>query len=163
MGVNANQADLGLLGIGPLKPVGGVAEDKVDLHKLDSRQTQKLIRRLTFCIDSYIPKRENRLHRGWSSEADKGSTSWNTRTSRLLTLEDTQPRWVPKWRPANKKALSKKNPKLATHVPKSQRFKSQRLQDANATKSQTLAFYKSQRFSATKVLVVFCRRLSGFG
>ena len=34
--------------------------------------------------------------------------------------------------------------------PKSQRFKSQRLQDANATKSQTLAFYKSQRFSATK-------------
>ena len=33
---------------------------------------------------------------------------------------------------------------------KSQRFKSQRLQDANATKSQTLAFYKSQRFSATK-------------
>ena len=33
--------------------------------------------------------------------------------------------------------------------PKSQRFKSQRLQDANATKSQTLAFYKLQRFSAT--------------
>ena len=31
-----------------------------------------------------------------------------------------------------------------------QRFKSQRLQDANATKSQTLAFYESQRFSATK-------------
>ena len=28
----------------------------------------------------------------------------------------------------------------------------QRLQDANATKSQTLAFYKSQRFSATKPL-----------
>ena len=38
-------------------------------------------------------------------------------------------------------------------APKSQRFKSQRLQDANATKSQTLAFYKSQRFSATKGLV----------
>ena len=32
----------------------------------------------------------------------------------------------------------------------SQHFESQRLQDANATKSQTLAFYKSQRFSATK-------------
>ena len=30
--------------------------------------------------------------------------------------------------------------------------KSQRLQDANATKSQTLAFYKSQHFSATKLL-----------
>ena len=48
-------------------------------------------------------------------------------------------------------------------VPKSQRFKSQRLQDANATKSQTLAFYKSQRFSATKCMTrshpmhnVFC-------
>ena len=36
-------------------------------------------------------------------------------------------------------------------APKSQRFKSQRLQDANATKSQTLAFCKSQRFSATKI------------
>ena len=35
-------------------------------------------------------------------------------------------------------------------APKSQRFKSQRLQHANATKSQTLAFYKSLRFSATK-------------
>ena len=34
-------------------------------------------------------------------------------------------------------------------APKSQRFKS-RLQDANATKSQTLAFYKSHPFSATK-------------
>ena len=31
----------------------------------------------------------------------------------------------------------------------SQRFKSQRLQDTNATKLQMLAFYKSQRFSAT--------------
>ena len=38
-------------------------------------------------------------------------------------------------------------------APKSQRFKSQRLQDANATKSQTLAFYKSQRFSATKIML----------
>ena len=36
--------------------------------------------------------------------------------------------------------------------PKSQRFKSQCLQDANATKSQTLAFYGSRRFGATKVL-----------
>ena len=35
-------------------------------------------------------------------------------------------------------------------VPTSQRFKLQRLQDADATKSQTLAFYKSQRFSPTK-------------
>ena len=35
-------------------------------------------------------------------------------------------------------------------APKSQRFKSQRLQHANATKLQTLAFYKSLRFSATK-------------
>ena len=33
--------------------------------------------------------------------------------------------------------------------PQSQRSKSQCLQDANATKSQMLAFYKSQRFSAT--------------
>ena len=41
---------------------------------------------------------------------------------------------------------------LSFSAPKSQRFKSQRLQDANATKSQTLAFYKSQRFSATKAL-----------
>ena len=39
---------------------------------------------------------------------------------------------------------------LSFSAPKSQRFKSQRLQAANATKSQTLAFYKSQRFSATK-------------
>ena len=39
---------------------------------------------------------------------------------------------------------------LSFKAPKSQRFKSQRLQDANATKSQTLAFYKSQRFSASK-------------
>ena len=30
---------------------------------------------------------------------------------------------------------------LSFSAPKSQRFKSQRLQDANATKSQTLAFY----------------------
>ena len=36
-------------------------------------------------------------------------------------------------------------------APKSQRFKSQRLQDANATKSQTLAFDESQCFSATQV------------
>ena len=35
---------------------------------------------------------------------------------------------------------------------KPQRLKSQRLQNANASKSQTLAFYKSQRFSATKFL-----------
>ena len=34
-------------------------------------------------------------------------------------------------------------------APKSQCFESQRLQDADATKSQTLAFYKSQHFSAT--------------
>ena len=40
---------------------------------------------------------------------------------------------------------------LSFSDPKSQHFKSQRLQDANANKSQTLAFYKSQRFSATKV------------
>ena len=33
---------------------------------------------------------------------------------------------------------------LSLSAPESQRFKSQRLQDANATKSQTLAFYKSQ-------------------
>ena len=33
-----------------------------------------------------------------------------------------------------------------------QRFKSQRLEGANATKSQTLAFYESQRFSATKIM-----------
>ena len=32
--------------------------------------------------------------------------------------------------------------------PKTQHFKSQRLQDGNTPKSQTLAFYKSQRFSA---------------
>ena len=41
---------------------------------------------------------------------------------------------------------------------KSQRFKSQRLQHANATKSQTLAFYKSQRFSATKAVLGFLPR-----
>ena len=41
---------------------------------------------------------------------------------------------------------------LSFSAPKSQRFKSQRLQDANSTKSQTLAFYESQRFSATKIL-----------
>ena len=35
-------------------------------------------------------------------------------------------------------------------APKLQRFKSQRLQDTNVTKSQTLAFYKSQCFSATE-------------
>ena len=41
---------------------------------------------------------------------------------------------------------------LSFSAPKPQRFKSQRLQDANATKkSPMLAFYKSQRFSATKV------------
>ena len=39
---------------------------------------------------------------------------------------------------------------LSFSDPKSQRSKSQRLQDANATKSQTLAFHKSQRFSATE-------------
>ena len=39
---------------------------------------------------------------------------------------------------------------LSFSDPKSRRFKSQRLQDANATKLQTLLFYKSQRFSATK-------------
>ena len=33
---------------------------------------------------------------------------------------------------------------LSFSAPKSQRFKSQRLQDANATKSQTLAFYKNR-------------------
>ena len=37
-------------------------------------------------------------------------------------------------------------------VPKSQRFKSQRLQDAHATKLQTLAFCESHRFSATKTM-----------
>ena len=42
---------------------------------------------------------------------------------------------------------------LSFSVPKAQRFKSQRLQDANATKSQTLAFYKPQRFSATKTVL----------
>ena len=41
-------------------------------------------------------------------------------------------------------------------TPKSQRFKSQRLQDANATISQTLTFYKSQRFSATKEMIGKC-------
>ena len=40
---------------------------------------------------------------------------------------------------------------LSFSASKLQRFKSQRLQDANATKSQTLAFNKSQRFSATKL------------
>ena len=40
---------------------------------------------------------------------------------------------------------------LSFGASKSQRFKSQRLQDANASKSQPLAFYKSQRFSATKL------------
>ena len=41
-------------------------------------------------------------------------------------------------------------------APKSQRFKSQRLQDAKATKSQTLAFFsQSQRFSATKYSLNF--------
>ena len=39
---------------------------------------------------------------------------------------------------------------LSFSAPKPQRFKSQRLQDANATKSQMLALHKSQRFSATK-------------
>ena len=48
--------------------------------------------------------------------------------------------------------LSFCDPKIG---PKSQRFTSQRLQDANATKSQTLAFYESQRFSATKILDKF--------
>ena len=38
---------------------------------------------------------------------------------------------------------------LSFRASKSQRFKSQRLQDAKATKSQTPAFYKSQCFSAT--------------
>ena len=41
---------------------------------------------------------------------------------------------------------------LSFGATKSQRFKSQRLQDANAIKSQTLAFSKSQRFSATNAL-----------
>ena len=36
----------------------------------------------------------------------------------------------------------------------SQRFRLQRLQDANATKSQTLTFYKLQRFSATKLFLL---------
>ena len=40
---------------------------------------------------------------------------------------------------------------LSFSTPKSQRFQSQR-QDTNATKPQTLAFYKSQRFSAAKLL-----------
>ena len=40
---------------------------------------------------------------------------------------------------------------LSFSAPKSQRFKSQRLQDANATKSQAPAFYRSQRFSATRI------------
>ena len=46
-------------------------------------------------------------------------------------------------------------PQIALASFQSQHFKSQRLQDANATKSQTLAFYKSQRFqrfSATKAV-----------
>ena len=47
--------------------------------------------------------------------------------------------------------LPKSHWPLSFSAPKSQRFKSQRLQDANATKSQTLAFCKSQRFSATKL------------
>ena len=45
--------------------------------------------------------------------------------------------------------FSKSHWPLSLNDPKSQRFKSQRLQDANTTKSQTLAFYESQRFSAT--------------
>ena len=44
---------------------------------------------------------------------------------------------------------------LSLSDPKSQRFKSQRLQDANSTKSQTLAFYKSQRFNATKSPTIY--------
>ena len=47
--------------------------------------------------------------------------------------------------------LPKSHWPLSFSAPKSQRFKSQRRQDANTTKSQTLAFYKSQRFSATKM------------
>ena len=41
---------------------------------------------------------------------------------------------------------------LSSCDPKSQRFKSHCLQDANATKSQTLALYRSQRLSTTKTL-----------
>ena len=37
---------------------------------------------------------------------------------------------------------------LSFSASKSQRFKSQRLQDTDATKSQALGLYKSQRFSA---------------
>ena len=47
--------------------------------------------------------------------------------------------------------LPKSHWPLSFSASKSQRFKSQRLQEANATKSQTLAFHKSQRFSATEV------------
>ena len=43
---------------------------------------------------------------------------------------------------------------LSFSTPKSQQFKSQCLEDANATKSQTLAFHKLQRFTATQVLRV---------
>ena len=46
--------------------------------------------------------------------------------------------------------LPKSHWPLSFNVSKSQRFKSQRLQDANATKSQTLVFHKSQHFSASK-------------
>ena len=52
---------------------------------------------------------------------------------------------------------------LSFSDPKSQRFKSQRLQDANATKSQTLAFYKSQRFSATNKRFPHCVNFLGRG
>ena len=46
--------------------------------------------------------------------------------------------------------LPKSHWPLSFSAYKSQRFKLQRLQDANTTTSQTLALYKSQRFSATK-------------
>ena len=42
---------------------------------------------------------------------------------------------------------------LSVSAPKSQHFKSQRPQDANASKSQMLSRDESQRFSATKALM----------
>ena len=52
---------------------------------------------------------------------------------------------------------------LSFSVPKSQRFKSQRLQDANATKSQTRSFCESQRFSATTLKTLTSLLIAGLG
>ena len=55
-------------------------------------------------------------------------------------------------------AIPKSHWPLSFRAHRFQHFGTQGIQDTNATKSQTLAFYESQRFSATKVFRPLARR-----